>query len=120
MQKAIILVLVSATIAGCASTTPRQIIDTNGVDPLKFERDKAQCETYAAQVDISGTAVDSAAGGALLGAIIGGLLGGKDGAKFGAGYFAVNGAVDGAASALAARRQVAQRCMTARGYNVLL
>lgn len=111
--------LAALFLTGCAST-PRQIIDTRGVDAAKYYQDKAECEAYAGQVDVGGSAATGAAGGALIGAVIGGILGGRDGALFGAKVFGLTGAAEGAGSAANDKRLVATRCMSGRGYNVLL
>ncbi|MES2349111.1 MAG: glycine zipper family protein [Pseudomonadota bacterium] len=118
MEK-LIAILIAAALAGCA-TTPRQIVDMQGVDPAKFAQDNYECERYANQVDVGGNAATGALGGALIGGVIGGLLGGRDGALFGAKVFGVTGAAQGAGSAAQDKKQVAARCMVGRGYSVLL
>lgn len=116
----VLIVAATALALSACSTTPRQIIDTQGVDPAAFAKDNYECEVYASQVDVGGSAATGALGGAVVGAIIGGLLGGHDGALFGAKVFGVTGAAQGAGSAAVDKQQVAARCMAGRGYRVLL
>lgn len=116
------LIAIAATVAlmGCANHTPRHMVDTKGVDMARYYADTAECNQYAAQVDVGGSTAQGAIGGALIGAIVGGLIGGKDGAVFGAKVFGVTGAAEGAGSAMQDKKAVAVRCMQGRGYKVLL
>lgn len=116
---ALVVSAVLLALSGCA-TAPRQIIDTQGVDPARFAQDRYECEAYANQVDVGASTVNGAAGGALLGAILGGIVGGRDGALFGAKVFGLTGAAQGAGGAARDKEQVAAHCMAGRGYRVLL
>lgn len=121
----VVLVLVIAgmlagSMVGCANHTPRQIVDTKGVDINKYFQDNAECKRYADQVDTGGSTVNGAVGGAILGALIGAAIGGSDGAAYGAKVFGVAGAAEGAGSAVRDKNVVMARCMQGRGYKVLL
>ncbi len=109
---------VLALMSGCA-TAPRQIVDTQGVDPARFAQDRYECEAYATQVDVGASTINGAAGGALIGAVIGGIIGGRDGALFGAKVFGVTGAAQGAGGAARDKELVVSRCLEGRGYRVL-
>ncbi|MCC5793702.1 MAG: hypothetical protein JJT85_03070 [Chromatiales bacterium] len=114
MQKAM-LPLLAMTMAGCASSRG-PIIDTRGVDMAQYERDLAECEEYANQVNpVEGAARGAAAGGAV-GAMTG-AIGGNPGR--GAGIGAVLGGSQSAAAGVRERDQVVKRCLRGRGYSVL-
>lgn len=119
-MKKIFVVAAVLALTGCASQTPNQIIDMQGVDAIAYQRDLADCNQYADQVDVGGSVAQGAVGGAIIGAIVGGLIGGSDGAVFGAKVFGVSGAAEGAASSAHDKRAISTRCMTGRGYKVLL
>lgn len=116
----LIAIIAALALTGCATHTPRQIIDMKGVDTAKFYQDTAECNQYAEQVDTGGSAVNGAIGGAIFGALIGAAIGGSDGAAYGAKVFGVAGAAEGAGSAVQDKKTIAYRCMAGRGYNVLL
>jgi outer membrane lipoprotein SlyB len=102
-------------LAGCASH-PDPIVDTKGVNMAAYERDLAECKTYAGQIQPAvGVAKGAVAGGAY-GAAVGAI--GHD-----VGEGAAVGAVSGAAaSGLRADRDkhdVVKRCLAGRGYKVL-
>ena len=119
-MKKIFVVAAVLALTGCASQTPNQIIDMQGVDGSAYQRDVAECNQYSEQVDVGGSVAQGAIGGAIFGAIVGGLIGGSDGAVFGAKVFGASGAAEGAASSVNDKRAISNRCMTGRGYRVLL
>ena len=108
------LLLALSLCAACASKKP--IIDTAGVDMEQYERDLADCEQVATQVDTGGTAAKSAAAGAAIGAALGAVWGDV-------GTSAAGGAVSGGAGGLMSADQekatVIKNCMRNRGYAVL-
>lgn len=110
----LMLPLVLAVSFGCASRKP--IIDTANVDMEQYERDLAECEEVATQVDTAGRAAESAAAGAAVGAAQGAIWGR-------AGNSAASGAVTGGAGGLYAAdhetARVIKNCMRQRGYVVL-
>lgn len=120
MKSTIAICAAVLALTGCAANQPRQIIDMRGVDSTKYYKDHMECSAYASQVDVGGSAINNAVGNALVGAVIGGIVGGRDGALFGAKVFGVTGAVDGVASATHDKQTIMTRCMTGRGYSVLL
>lgn len=67
------LLIAVAAGSGCASHKP--IIDTTNVDMERYERDLAECEEVATQVETAGRAADSAAAGAAVGAAHGAIWG---------------------------------------------
>jgi len=114
------ILIAALFLAGCANQTPHRLVDMRGVDIAKFHQDQFECNQYADQVDVGGSTVNHAIGGAILGALIGAAIGGSDGAAYGAKVFGVAGAAEGAGSAVQDKRAVAVRCLQGRGYNVLL
>lgn len=107
--------LVIAVCCSCASKKP--IIDTTNVDMQQYERDLADCEQVATQVETGGRAVESAAAGAAVGAAQGAIWGTSVGRS------AASGAVSGSAGGLYAAdyetARVIKNCMRNRGYAVL-
>ena len=59
----ILLVAVTVSAAGCARN--RVIVDTQNTNMAQYERDHAECETYASQVSTGGKAAGAAATGTL-------------------------------------------------------
>jgi len=104
-------------IMGCASGGSGVVIDPAGVDKAQYERDLAECQEIAKQVDSK--VVGSAAGGAVVGGAIGAILGGSSGAAKGAGVGAVGGTARGASSTEREKQTVVKNCLRNRGYKVL-
>jgi hypothetical protein len=111
---ALSILLAAVVCCGCASKKP--IIDTTNVDMKQYERDLAECEEVATQVETGGRAAESAAAGAAVGAAQGAIWGS-------AGRSAASGAVTGGAGGLYAAdyetARVIKNCMRNRGYAVL-
>ena len=109
-----VLIAVLVT-AGCAAH-PDPIVDTKGVDPEKFARDWAECESYTEQIHVSEGVAKGSAVGAAVGAATGAIYGDTgEGAAAGALY-------GGTRSGLMADRDkqmVFKRCLRGRGYRVL-
>jgi hypothetical protein len=107
------LVIAVLFMPGCAS---KPIVDTYNVDMVQYQKDLAECEDIARQVESGEIAVKSAAFGAGVGAAFG-VIGG------GIGTGAAAGAVGGGASGLLKsddeKAQVAKNCLRYRGYAVL-
>jgi hypothetical protein len=108
-----LLVLVLAACSGAQGP----IIDTKGVNMANYERDLAECETYAKQVSTGAAVGKGAAGGAAVGAAIGGIAGGD--AAEGAGIGAVTGGAQSARIADREKAEVVRNCLRGRGYRVL-
>lgn len=102
-------------LAGCAANTG-PIIDTQGVDLVKYEQDLEQCTVYQDQVSISAGMVKGAAAGGATGAATG-VFSGDVGRSAGV------GAVLGSAASARKNDQIKQRvvnnCLRGRGYRVL-
>ena len=110
--------LLAICLTGCAGYRP--IVDMQGVDPNRYYGDLAQCQQYAEQVDVGGSAAGSAAAGAVLGAALGALFGNRQSAgQLGAAYGLIGGAA-GAAQGGIDQKQVIRNCMAGRGYRVLM
>ena len=110
---------VAASLAGCAVEQYRPLTDS-GISKGSYEADLADCQQLAAQRP----AAQQAAGGAVVGAVLGGLLAaavglrGNDVARVAA-WGAANGGVQGAVVGSAQQRDIVDRCMAGRGYNVV-
>ena len=102
------LVLASLAAAGCAGKS-KPVIDPTGVDMVQYEKDLAECEQIAQQVEQK--AGEQAAGGALVTGAIGAVLGGSDGAKKGAGVGLIGGAAKGARATNRERARVVKNCL---------
>jgi uncharacterized protein YcfJ len=102
--------------SACAS---EPIIDRQGVDPIAYERDLADCERYADEVRVAQKAGSGAVAGAVLGGIIGAVVGNSNTAGEIAGVGAVHGAAQGTAGGLRERKTVVRTCLRNRGYAVL-
>ena len=103
-------------LAGCAN---EPIVDMRGVDQAQYEKDLAECETYAAQVHTGGEAAKHAAVGAVVGGAIGAIIGDSQTAERGAGVGGLTGATKGASKAEQRKEQVVFNCLRGRGYKVL-
>ena len=113
------LPLITLILIGCASienlTGNNPIIDTLGVNLTQYNRDLADCQQYANEVEIARKAAVGAASGAAVGGVFGAVLGNNDTAQRGAGI----GAVGGGTRGVRERERVIKRCLIGRGYRVL-
>jgi outer membrane lipoprotein SlyB len=123
-SRAVALTCCAALVAGCATgptgAAYRPLVDTQGVDMNKFERDLQDCQGFAQQ---TANAAQGAAAGALAGAALGALLAAAAGGGYNrsasARVGAVSGAVGAGAEAENSQRNVIRRCLAGRGYRVL-
>ena len=102
--------------AGCAGKSP-PVVDPHGVDMARYQKDLAECENIAAQVEQK--AGERALGGALVVGLIGAVLGDGDTAKKAAGAGLIGGAAEGAEETKRERATVVKNCLRNRGYQVL-
>lgn len=109
----IAVMLGSLIVLGCAS---KPIVDTYNVDRVQYQKDLAECEDIARQVESGKITAKSAAFGAGVGAAYG-VIGG------GIGTAAATGAVSGGAGGLLKsdyeKADVTKNCLRYRGYAVL-
>ena len=110
------LVLVSLALAGCANDP---IIDHRGVDEAAYQRDFAECQSYAREVDTVSETVKDGAIGAAVGGAVGAILGDGHNARRGAGVGAVAGGGKGLTKAEHRKERVLYRCLQGRGYKIL-
>ncbi len=111
-----VVALLSIGLAGCAH---QPIVDTKGVNMVKYQQDLQECEAYAEQVRVADKALGGAAVGAVVGAAIGAAVGNSDTAQRSAGAGAVVGASKGTGRGLQEKRRVVHNCLRNRGYAVL-
>ncbi len=103
-------------LAACSSA-PHAIVDTKGIDPVRYQQDLDECQAYADQVKIEQGTVRGAAVGGAVGAATGAILGESVG-EFG-GVGAVAGGAKSAIRGDREKSQVLKRCLRGRGYKVL-
>ena len=103
-------------IAACSGTSG-PIIDTKSVDMASYQRDLAECQTYAEQVSTGKAVGKGTAAGAAVGAAIG-AIGGGSGTR-GAGVGAVTGGAQSARISDREKADVVNNCLRGRGYKVL-
>ena len=118
MRNAMSALLLASLCAGCTSTD-EVIIDPKGVNMVQYERDLAECRSYASGVRTGEKAVRGAASGAVVGGLIGAAVGNSDDAKSGAGVGAVTGGAKGVSQGEREKVAVVKRCLSGRGYRVL-
>lgn len=119
MRTLFLLCLVPVALAGCRNTGSNPIVDMQGVNVAQYNRDLADCRSYADQVEAGREVARGAAAGAVVGGAIGAIAGNSDTAERGAGVGAVAGAARGARDASREREQVIRNCLRGRGYRVL-
>ena len=107
---------------GCAGGGP--IVDMKGVDSARYQADLAECEQYAEEVSVAGSAGGGAAVGAAAGAAVGAAVGAVTGspgrgAAIGAAGGGTSGLFGGGASGLSKQDRVVRNCLRGRGYRVL-
>lgn len=114
MNRSLPVLIVVLSISACASHKP--IVDTKGLNMALYEKDLAECNEYAAQVESGEKVAKSAAVGAAVGAAIGAVFGNAgDGAATGA----IDGGTSGGLDADREKASVVKRCLRGRGYRVL-
>ena len=104
-----------AILTACAAH-PGPIVDMKGVSVADYERDLAECEGYAEQINTAAGVARGAAAGAAVGAAAGAVVGNPG---RGAGLGAVSGGAESARLNDRERRRVVKNCMRGRGYRVL-
>jgi outer membrane lipoprotein SlyB len=117
-----ILLILSGLLAGCANSGAnyRPIIDTQGVDFNRYEADLRDCQAFAKQAAGAGqSAAAGAIGGAVLGAAIAAAAGSNNDRAASARVGAVGGAVGAGVKGEHSQRNIINRCLAGRGYNVL-
>ena len=107
------------SLGGCAVEQYRPLTDS-GVSKGSYEADLADCQQLAAQRPAAQQAAGGAAVGAVLGAVLAAAVGlrGNDVARVAA-WGAANGGVQGVVVGSAQQRDIVDRCMAGRGYNVV-
>ena len=108
-----VVLTVTALMSACAS---KPIIDTKNVNMVQYQKDLADCEDIAEQVESGKITAKSAAFGTGVGAAHGAIDGDV-------GHSAAHGAVTGAAGGLLKsdneKARVTKNCLRYRGYRVL-
>lgn len=104
-------------LAGCSSQ--RIIIDQQGTDMSMYDRDLAECNTYAEQVPTGTEVARGAVGGAVIGGVVGAIVDNSRTAGRLAGAGSVTGAVRGSNNAKNEKDRVVKNCLRNRGYKVL-
>ena len=99
----------------------RPIVDMNGVNEARYEKDLAECQDYAKQATgMGGTAAKGAGAGAVVGGLLGLVTGSNTtGIVQAAGAGAVIGGAGGAYKGNDSQEAVVKKCLVGRGYKVL-
>lgn len=123
-MKLLIALVILVLASGCASNRQGPagsgvIVDTQGVDPVAYQTDLADCEAYAEEVRVGGRVVTGAAAGAVVGGAVGAVSGDRIDTERAAATGAVVGGARGAQGAMTERQRVVRNCMVGRGYRVL-
>ena len=108
--------LMSLVVTGCANDP---IIDHRGVNEAAYQRDFAECQSYAREVDTVSETIKDGAIGAAVGGAVGAILGDGHDARRGAGVGAVAGGGKGLTKAEQRKERVLYRCLQGRGYKIL-
>lgn len=108
-------VLASLVLTACASH-PDPIIDQRGVNMAQYEKDLAECKSYAEGISVAEGTAKGGAVGAVVGAAAG-AIGGDAGR--GAGYGGLAGATRSGLDNKREQEVVVKRCIAGRGYKVL-
>jgi len=122
-SKQLSLIALVAMLAACAdSYTP--VVDMDGVNADKFQRDMAKCRSYANQVDAAGNGATDAVIGAGVGAAAGAALGALSGnagggALAGTAVGGLGGGGAGTAHSMARQKTIIDNCLKKRGYTIL-
>ena len=111
--------LLAIAVLGLGACAHEPIVDRKGVDEAAYQRDLAECRTYAAEVDTVGETVKGGAVGAVVGGTVGAILGNGHDAGRGAGIGSVAGGGKGLTRSERRKQRVIYRCMEGRGYRVL-
>lgn len=119
MYKVSLPVLLAFALTFCRAADRQPIVDMQGVNSAQYNRDLAECRSYADEVEAGREVAQGAAAGAVVGGAIGAIAGDSDTAQRGAGVGAVAGAARGARNADNEREQVIRNCLRGRGYRVL-
>ena len=118
-MKHLSLVLVTLLVVAGCTTTDEIIVDEKGINMAAYQKDLAECQTYASSVKSGEKTAKGAASGAVVGGLIGAITGGSSGAVTGAGVGAVGGGAKGASEGEQTEVEVVKRCLSGRGYRVL-
>lgn len=103
-------------VLGACASHPDPIIDTKGVNMAQYEKDLAECRTYADNVSVT----EGAAKGAVVGAVVGAAIGAIGGdAGQGAGVGGISGGAQSGIQNKDEKERVVKRCISGRGYRVL-
>ena len=118
MRKFILLAGSVVLLASCAAPSP--MVDTKGVDLNQYAVDLRECQAYAEQTYGAGTGAAAGAGmGYILGQVLARATGNRGLANQTGRGAAILGGASGAGQGAMNQRQVVQRCLSGRGYNVL-
>jgi len=115
------LIASAVLLTACAGAEVRPIVDMNGVNEARYEKDLAECQDYAKQATgMGGTAAKGAGAGAVVGRLLGLVTGSNTtGIVQSAGAGAVIGGAGGAYKGNDSQEAVVKKCLVGRGYKVL-
>lgn len=105
-------------VIGACTTTNEIIIDEQRSNMANYDRDLAQCQSYAEQVRVGEKAARGAGSGAVVGGAIGGVSDRHDAGE-GAAIGAITGGAAGIDRGQRDKVRVVKNCLRGRGYVVL-
>ena len=118
------IIAIALFLTACSHYRP--IIDDTYINPQQYERDLAECQSFADKVSPGKTLIVTSIIGAGIGAAVGLAAGVALNVQdkgslvaFGASIGGIKGAVDGGVYSGLTQKQIICRCLSARGYNVL-
>ncbi len=119
--KIYLIPLAALLLAACAGADVRPIVDMKGVNEARYEKDLAECQSYAKEASgMGGTAAKGAGAGAVVGGLLGLVTGGnRTDILQAAGAGAVIGAAGGAYQGNESQEAIVKKCLVGRGYKVL-
>jgi hypothetical protein len=116
--------LAASVLAACAGHTP--VIDhrTSNKTTAEYERDLAECQSYAEERGFVGDTAIGTLGGAAVGAALGAATGAVfgspgTGAALGAAVGGIGGGAGMGSNAAMEQKRIINNCMRNRGYDVL-
>ena len=110
-------------LSACAGSY-EPVVDMEGINPDKYQKDLAVCRGYADKVDASGSAAKDTLLGAGLGAAAGAAIGAiagdaGGGALLGTAVGGFGGAGSSASDSVSRQKTIINNCLSKRGYSVL-
>lgn len=116
--KPLLIVSLASILVACSGHRP--IVDAKGQNMTNYENDLRECQALSRQAEPGGEALRSGLIAALVGGAIGGIgWGSSSNIGTGAAIGAITGGVSGGVSGGNKQKDIINRCMVNRGYNII-